>query len=292
MEELKMFVCAPKRKRAMVLFNIAILVFSSLCVVEMASAQTSKIVEDNFDDRILDSAIWEVCSSDSSRYVVERNSRLEIHSDGVELPTMTTNAIANSRIIVPINQDFYVKVSFNAYDCDDNSGLGLAVRNAHTDSNCFIDEILYIANGNQDPAPPGVRQWMGVKMIGFDYAEPSFTEITSEILGTFYITNKGGTFYLSYRGFGQENAFAAFSTEDWTNCTEVFISLFGWSPYQMLPGNGSYFDDFSLTVSDVICTHRPVMDFNNDCKVDFKDLAIFMESWLECNLYPPEVCWQ
>lgn len=36
----------------------------------------------------------------------------------------------------------------------------------------------------------------------------------------------------------------------------------------------------------------PEMDFNGDCKVDFKDLAIFAQSWLECNLEPKSACWE
>lgn len=40
------------------------------------------------------------------------------------------------------------------------------------------------------------------------------------------------------------------------------------------------------------CTEYPAMDFNKDCKVDFRDLAIFLDSWLECNLDPPEACWE
>jgi len=292
MERVAIFIPAPMRKKGVVLFNIVILVFSSLCVVGMASAQTSKIVVDDFNDGIINPTMWEVYSSDSWRYVVERNGHLEIHSDGVEVLGMPCHAMANSRVIIPINHDFYVKVSFNATDIYDNSGIGLTVRNAYTDSSSFIDECVCVAYCNTDPEPAGVRQWISAKIIEFDYVGPLIRETTSVSSGTFYITNKSGTFYTSYKGFGQENAFATFTTEGWTNCTEVFISLYGWSPNTVLSGSGSYFDNFSLTVSDVICTHRPAMDFNDDCKVDFKDLAIFMESWLECNLDPPEACWQ
>jgi len=293
MEWLAIFIPEPVRRGRAAPFNIVTLVLSILCVVEVVSAQTSAIVVDDFNDGVLDSVIWEVCSSDSSREVIEKNGRLEIHSAGVELPEMHLHAMANNRIVLPVDHDFYVNVSFNASGCDENSGLALVVRNAHTDSKCLIDESLYIANGNQDPAPVGVMQWIAAKTIDFDYVGPLITERTSVSSGTLYITNKGGTFHLSYNGFGQENAFATFTIEDWTNCTEVFISLLGWvSDFQILSGNGSYFDDFSLTVSGALCTRRPVMDFNDDCKVDFKDLAIFMESWLECNLNPPEACRQ
>jgi hypothetical protein len=36
----------------------------------------------------------------------------------------------------------------------------------------------------------------------------------------------------------------------------------------------------------------PVMDVNKDCKVDFLDLKIIIDHWLECNLDPPEACWE
>lgn len=287
-------VMAVPRSRAVSRNRLGVLIL--LLAVPLLGSATSAdtmAISDNFDDGVLDSAMWEVCSSDPSRYVIEKNTRLEIHSAGIELLGMPCHAMANSRVLLPVNQDFYVKVFFNASDCDDNSGLGLTVRNAHTDSKCFIDEGLYIANGNTDPEPAGIRQWIAAKMIEFDYVRPPITERASVSSGTFYITNRGGTFYLSYKGFGQEDAFATFTTVGWTNCTEVFVSLLGWSPDQVLSGSGSYFDDFSLsTVRPVICRERPMMDFNNDCRVDFKDFAIFADSWLECNLEPPEACWQ
>lgn len=33
-------------------------------------------------------------------------------------------------------------------------------------------------------------------------------------------------------------------------------------------------------------------DLNNDCKVDFSDFALMVNNWLECNLDPPEACWE
>jgi len=41
-----------------------------------------------------------------------------------------------------------------------------------------------------------------------------------------------------------------------------------------------------------ICQERPAMDFDKDCKVDFTDLAIFCEGWLECNIEPRDACWE
>jgi hypothetical protein len=50
-------------------------------------------------------------------------------------------------------------------------------------------------------------------------------------------------------------------------------------------------DNIELVGLPGVCTAYPEMDFNKDCKVDFKDLAIFLQSWLECNLEPRELCW-
>jgi len=46
-----------------------------------------------------------------------------------------------------------------------------------------------------------------------------------------------------------------------------------------------------LALASVICTQEPAMDFNHDCRVNFLDLAIFLQSWLDCNLNPPSACW-
>lgn len=45
-------------------------------------------------------------------------------------------------------------------------------------------------------------------------------------------------------------------------------------------------------IVEPICTEYPAMDFNKDCKVDFRDFGDFCQSWLECNLDPPEACWE
>jgi len=50
--------------------------------------------------------------------------------------------------------------------------------------------------------------------------------------------------------------------------------------------------DYTLTIIGPECAEPPAMDFNDDCKVDFQDFAIFCQSWLDCGLDPNEVCWQ
>ncbi|MHC4283687.1 MAG: hypothetical protein ACYSWZ_12045, partial [Planctomycetota bacterium] len=48
----------------------------------------------------------------------------------------------------------------------------------------------------------------------------------------------------------------------------------------------------NIALTSKICTNPIFHDFDGDCQVDFTDLAIFCSSWLQCNLDPPEACWQ
>ncbi len=47
-------------------------------------------------------------------------------------------------------------------------------------------------------------------------------------------------------------------------------------------------------LSDVLvhCTEPIPGDVNHDCKVDINDFEIMISHWLECNLDPPEACWE
>ncbi|UCG59022.1 MAG: hypothetical protein JSU70_05835 [Phycisphaerales bacterium] len=71
----------------------------------------------------------------------------------------------------------------------------------------------------------------------------------------------------------------------------VWKSLFGvdhWSQYAYGPADLQF---RTYVRPSMTCTDYPVADFNKDCRVDSADLAIFLDGWLECNLDPPEDCW-
>ncbi|MHC4360419.1 MAG: hypothetical protein ACYSTN_06455 [Planctomycetota bacterium] len=75
--------------------------------------------------------------------------------------------------------------------------------------------------------------------------------------------------------------------------SQLTLSLVKDSTYFIrIAGYNGETGDYILTITGPQCTERPAMDFNDDCKVDFQDFAIFSQSWLECNLDPPDVCWQ
>ncbi len=56
---------------------------------------------------------------------------------------------------------------------------------------------------------------------------------------------------------------------------------------------GTMYDYATIRYSpDYSCTPQITGDFDRNCAVDIYDLAIFCQHWLECNLDPPEDCWQ
>jgi hypothetical protein len=67
---------------------------------------------------------------------------------------------------------------------------------------------------------------------------------------------------------------------------------FGSSENWSTPGGYGrvFFDDIQLHWP--ACSAFPAGDVNLDCKVDFKDVAIVGQTWLQCNLDPPEACWE
>lgn len=48
--------------------------------------------------------------------------------------------------------------------------------------------------------------------------------------------------------------------------------------------------DYASVTGTEFCVENPVGDTNGDCVVDISDLLEIVESWLQCNLYPSEMC--
>ena len=74
--------------------------------------------------------------------------------------------------------------------------------------------------------------------------------------------------------------------------TDVGIRLLGTIRPECCDRFNYDLDGFAVAVGKSICREQPRMDFNGDCRVDMADLAIFAESWLECNLLPESACWE
>jgi hypothetical protein len=73
---------------------------------------------------------------------------------------------------------------------------------------------------------------------------------------------------------------------------DVGIRLLGWIRPECCDRFNYELDGFAVAVGKSICREQPRMDFTGDCRVDMADLAVFAESWLECNLLPESACWE
>ena len=210
-----------------------------LFLLMISTISWADIIEDNFNDNTLDTELWTSDGEYPNRWAYERSGRLEIAIDGTE----DDGAAVMCNTFIPINQDFGVQVDFNSSECSENSIIGLMIANATTDIE-HGDEYIMIANGHDDNYTT-TRSWMARKAIDDIFTE---TEIqpTSSTSGTFYIEKSGSTFYVSLTGYGTENALASFTINDWTSCNQLIVRLFAWSGYQVLSGQGSYFDNFKL----------------------------------------------
>ena len=209
----------------------------------------STIISDNFDDGVIDTNIWRnfkdepIDENYPNRYPVEQNGHLEIYNDGIEDDTAGLRTIIN----LPSDGYFEVQVSFDASECDEGSGLSLAVHNAATDQDHFV-QFAMIGNAVMDG-----RKWFVMKSTGTQDEEPVITasEPTSKSTGVFYMTYDSGIIDFSYTGYGVENAIDSVDIRDWTDCTEVWLALSAWSNGTLLSGTGSYFDDFCLETDPV-----------------------------------------
>ena len=57
----------------------------------------------------------------------------------------------------------------------------------------------------------------------------------------------------------------------------------------VLPGETT---EYALTIIDGGEMEPPNLDLNEDGAIDFGDVVVLIESWLDCSLHPPELCWQ
>ena len=229
-------------KKRMIMSLFTFLLYSTVCAA-------GTIISDNFDDGIIDTSIWRSFKEDPidenypNRYPVEQNGHLEIYNDGIDDDSAGLRSVIN----LPFDGYFEVQVSFNASECTEESGLSLAVHNAATDYDHFV-QFAMIGNAVMDG-----RKWFVIKSTGTGDEEPVITasEPTSMSTGVLYITYDAGIIDFSYTGYGAENAIDYVDVRDWTNCTEIWIALFAWSNGVLLSGAGSYFDDFCLETEPI-----------------------------------------
>jgi len=112
--------------------------------------------------------------------------------------------------------------------------------------------------------------------------------------GTLYISYDAqlDQLYLSDTAYGSVNAWKTVSgiVQGVWNRKMVGVAIGGNATGVPLISGQAYLDNFVID-SGTLCDGLPNADLNEDCKVDFKDFALFALEWLNCNMDPQENCW-
>lgn len=193
---------------------------------------------------------------------------------------------------------------YNGPGNGDDSAESITVDKA---GNSYVTGYIYVASGDYDYAtikydPNSNQLWVARYNgpgNGYDFAH----SIGTDSAGNVYVTgsSKGvGTDFdyatiiydpegneldvVRYNGPGNYSDEARAMAID--NSENIYVT--GWSY-----GYGTDYDYATIKYSQAyICTTEIKGDINNDCKVDFVDLYTIANHWLDCNLYPPEACWE
>jgi hypothetical protein len=121
----------------------------------------------------------------------------------------------------------------------------------------------------------------------------------------FYEPNAGGQVTITTDGSNFDTTLSVFNacggTEvacnddyclDNTQSKVVISVVKGKTYFIRVAGFNGETGDYQLLVTRGECTEPIKGDLNDDCRVDMLDFAIMASHWLDCNLDPPEACWE
>lgn len=268
-----------------------IVVLISLCTFAQAVPRS-----DNFDDNSRDSMwgwFWLVMGSGgpSTTWLEETNQRLEVLSTSEAADVF---AVYGSVGWGPVTaKGFQMKIQYyhNAAATGTNFSQVLV---AIIDAVNFVDfpqtEGKYIVFG---AGYSGSNRIFYYERGDYDGIYDSDWKLRSSNSGTLYVSYNANldVLYLSDTGYGSANAWKTITgiiQGQWGRKT-VGIGIGGYSDGVELTSGQAYLDNYILD-SGTLCDGLPNADFNEDCKVDFNDFALFALEWLDCNMDPKTNC--
>lgn len=221
----------------------------------------------------------------------EINYRLEFESDSDAYDETAVYGSLDWTIMT--TEDFQMKIDF----CHNGSG------GSNTSSVVLIgiiydyDFLLYPNRYNYIELAAGYGEdspifWYEQGGKGTPYADDWKARYSN--CGTLYISYNADLdeLYLSDTGYGSVHAWKTVSgiVQGIWDRKMVGVAIGGNTIGAALTSGQAYLDNFVID-SGTLCDGSPDADLNEDCKVDFKDFALFALEWLDCNMDPGEDCW-
>ena len=269
-------------KRTTLYMLPAVIMFVGTCGIANADLRS-----DNFNDNS-QGATWRKVEQDPGNcWVDETNNRLEVRATG---SAWDRDALYASNWDLIPTDNFQVKVSFynSVVSWDWNEVyIGIGFRK-HLEN--FNQDYIYLAAGCDE----------NYLAFWYEHVEDGHPVIgnwksRSSNSGTLYISYDASKdeLYLSDTGYGSANSWKTFSgiLQGTWGGRLIGVGIGGSSEGEVMSPGQAYLDDF-LVDDATLCTGIPAGDLNENCKVDFEDFALFTLSWLDCNLDPPEACWE
>jgi hypothetical protein len=251
----------------------------------IANVAAADLRSDNFDDNS-QAATWKKLEQDPVNCAVaETNNRLEVLANG---NAIDMDAIYASKWNLMPDQNFQVKVDFfnnvNSWLWNEVY-IGIGYKK---EVDTFDQDYIYLAAGCDE----------NYLVFWYEHVEDGASvtsnwKTRSSASGTLYISydTSKDELYLSDTGYGSANAWKTFTgvlQGDWGG-RAFGVGIGGSSELEIMTTGQAYLDNFVVD-SGQICTSSPPGDLDNNCKVDFGDLAIMMLSWLDCNIDPQSAC--
>jgi hypothetical protein len=228
------------------------------------------LLSDDFDDNRR-GAMWRLFVEDyNNAWVVEDVNRLNMRAVG-NVNDVVAFYVDNGWSF-DVNENFAVEVDFHYNKISQRDGwIGITIEDD--------DNYVSISAGSDSNESYFYYQ------AGVDGNTVFEQEIRGLNDGTLYISfdANSNNLYLSHVGYGEANAYVWQTTPnplqcEWTSPVDVAIG--GGSDRVFLGPDEAYLDNFEITAA-TLCGWPPITDIDKDGFVDWRDVAIISENWLQ-----------
>jgi len=259
-------------------------------VVGFSGLAEAALPSDNFNDNSK-GEMWNwywLNGGPSTIWLDETNQRLEVRATSGTTDDTAVYGSVDWGVVT--TEDFQMKIDFNhSVITLEGSGVFLTIIQN-------FDFLDFPETGNYISLGAGCDE--SYQIFWYERAtnfivDESDWKFRSSNTGTLYISydSSQDKLYLSDTGYGSGNAWKTITGVlhgQWDR-NLVGIGIGGTSEGVALSSGDAYLDNFVID-SGTWCTGEIAADLNEDCKVDFRDLALLALEWLDCNMDPSASC--